>query len=99
MSIIGPASLAGAVAAALSLATAVPAGAQKRSEQEKCFGIALSGQNDCAAGPGTTCAGTSRVDYQGNAWRLVPRGTCTALSFPGDRKGSLQPLSRDLPSA
>ena len=99
MSILGPASLAGAVAAALSLATAVPAGAQKRSEQEKCFGVALKGQNDCAAGPGTTCAGTSKVDFQGNAWKLVPKGTCTAIRLDGDRTGSLQPLTRDPPRA
>ena len=37
------------------------------------------GPNDCAAGPGTTCAGTSKVDYQGNAWKLVPKGTCTTM--------------------
>ncbi len=98
MSNLGPATLAGAVAAALSLA-ATPTSAQKRSEQEKCFGVALSGQNDCAAGPGTTCAGTSRVDYQGNAWKLVPRGTCTSLTLTGDRRGSLQPLARDVPTA
>ncbi|NCQ22682.1 MAG: DUF2282 domain-containing protein [Sphingomonadales bacterium] len=44
--------------------------------QDKCYGIALAGQNDCAAGPGTTCAGTSTVDYQGNAWNYVEEGTC-----------------------
>jgi uncharacterized membrane protein len=43
---------------------------------EKCFGVALKGKNNCAAGPGTTCAGTSKADYQGNAWSLVPKGTC-----------------------
>ncbi|GIX19150.1 DUF2282 domain-containing protein [Erythrobacter cryptus] len=47
--------------------------------QEKCYGIALAGQNDCAAGPGTTCAGTSTVDYQGNAWKYVAAGTCEEL--------------------
>ena len=93
MSILSPATLAGAVAAALSLATAAPAGAQKRSEQEKCFGIAPSGQNDCSAGPGTTCAGTSRVDYQGNAWKLVPKGTCTQISTPFGA-GALEPVKR-----
>ena len=49
---------------------------------EKCFGVALKGENNCAAGAGTTCAGTSKVDYQGNAWRLVPVGTCTAMIKP-----------------
>ena len=43
---------------------------------EKCFGVALKGHNDCAAGAGTTCAGTSKMDYQANAWKLVPKGTC-----------------------
>lgn len=63
---------------ALALGTAfaaLPAAAQS-ADKEKCFGVALKGKNDCAAGPGTTCAGTSKVDYQGNAWSLVPKGTC-----------------------
>ncbi len=46
------------------------------AERDKCFGIALAGKNDCAAGPGTTCAGTSTVDYQGNAWKYVDADTC-----------------------
>lgn len=44
--------------------------------KEKCFGISLAGKNDCAAGPGTSCAGTSTVDYQGNAWKYTPAGEC-----------------------
>ena len=64
--------IAGAVAAALA-ATAVPAQAQ---DTEKCFGVAKAGANDCAAVPGTTCAGTSTIDCQGNSWSLVPAGTC-----------------------
>ncbi len=67
-----------AVALALALGavfTALPAAAQT-ADKEKCFGVALKGKNDCAAGPGTTCAGTSKVDYQGNAWTLLPKGTC-----------------------
>lgn len=54
----------------------------KKAETEKCYGIAKAGQNDCAAGPGTTCAGTSKVDYQGNAWKMVPKGTCTTTKTP-----------------
>lgn len=46
--------------------------------REKCFGVALKGQNDCKAGPGTTCAGTSTADYQGNAWKYVDTGNCEA---------------------
>lgn len=67
-----------AVALALALGTAfaaLPAAAQS-ADKDKCFGVALKGKNDCAAGPGTTCAGTSKVDHQANAWSLVPKGTC-----------------------
>lgn len=91
--------VAGAVAAALASHT-LPAEAKSK---EKCYGVSLAGQNDCAAGPGTTCAGTSTVDYQGNAWTLVDAGTCAEIDLPemadgSDRKGSLEPLDRDLPA-
>jgi len=49
---------------------------------EKCYGVSLAGKNDCAAGPGTTCAGTSKTDYQANAWKNVPAGTCTTIKTP-----------------
>jgi len=49
---------------------------------EKCYGVALKGQNDCYAGAGTTCAGTNTVDYQGNAFKLVAKGTCTTMQTP-----------------
>ena len=55
---------------------------------EKCYGVALKGQNDCAAGPGTTCAGTSKIDYQLNSWKLVPAGTCASIKTPNGH-GSL----------
>ncbi|MFV1498272.1 DUF2282 domain-containing protein [Phaeobacter sp. JH20_02] len=92
--------VAGAVAAALTSAMVTPAAAQSK---EKCYGVSLAGQNDCAAGPGTTCAGTSTVDYQGNAWTLVDAGSCKGMELPAmadgsDRKGSLEPLERDLPA-
>lgn len=67
-----------AIALALALGaafTTMPAAAQP-DDKEKCYGVALKGKNDCAAGPGTTCAGTSKVDHQANAWSLVPKGTC-----------------------
>ncbi|MFN3937415.1 MAG: DUF2282 domain-containing protein [Gemmobacter sp.] len=94
--------LAASVAAALSLAAA-QAQAQSAT-MEKCYGVALAGQNDCAAGPGTSCSGTSTVDYQGNAWKLVPAGTCTMMQLPASadgtpRMGSLEELDRDLPPA
>ncbi len=64
----------------------------KSGKVEPCFGAALKGHNDCFAGPGTTCAGTSTVDYQGNAFKLVPKGTCTTISTPKG-PGSLSPKS------
>jgi uncharacterized membrane protein len=83
--------LAGSLAAALSL-LANTASAQDPAK-EKCYGVALKGQNDCAAGPGTTCAGTSKVDYQGNSWKLVPKVTCTTMTTPFG-PGSLAPIKR-----
>ena len=65
-----------ALAAALGAALlAAPAAAQS-TDKEHCYGVALKGKNDCAAGPGTTCAGTAKVDHQANAWLLVPKGSC-----------------------
>lgn len=96
--------LAGAVATAMaSIASAGPlteaeAKAAMDAGKEKCYGVALAGLNDCAAGPGTTCQGTSTVDFQGNAWSLVPGGTCTSIEVPGGRTGSLEPLTRDIPA-
>lgn len=87
------AALAGALTAALALVTTGADAQQRRPAQEKCYGISLAGQNDCAAGPGTTCAGTSKVDYQGNAWKLVPAGTCTTITTPHG-PGSLNEIRR-----
>tara|TARA_R110002072_G_scaffold4170_6_gene29308 strand:+ start:1816 stop:2115 length:300 start_codon:yes stop_codon:yes gene_type:complete len=92
--------IAGAVAAALTAQTTTTAQA---ASKEKCYGVSLAGANDCAAGPGTTCAGTSVTDYQGNAWTLVDAGTCEGIELPQmadgtDRQGSLEALDRDLPA-
>jgi len=87
--------VAASVAAALAAAVTVPANAQSK---EKCFGVSLAGANDCAAGAGTTCAGTASVDYQGNSWKYVATGTCETTELPGDRMGSLVALDRDLPA-
>lgn len=64
---------------------------EKAPALEKCYGIAMAGKNDCAAGPGTTCAGTSKVDYQANAWKHVAKGTCTTMKTPKGM-GSLAPM-------
>ena len=62
-----------------------------KSEMEKCYGVSMAGKNDCAAGPGTTCAGTAKVDYQGNAWKNVPKGTCAQIKTPKGM-GALAPM-------
>lgn len=81
--------IASAFSTALAAAT-LPASA---ADMEKCYGVALKGQNDCAAGEGTTCAGTSTIDYQGNSWKLVPKGSCTAMQTPLG-PGSLEAIKR-----
>ncbi len=89
---IAATTLAGSMAAAfamISVASAAPAPAQPNAD--KCYGVAMAGKNDCAAGPGTTCAGTSKVDYQGNAWKYVAKGTCAAMKTPKGM-GSLTPI-------
>lgn len=85
---------------ALSLAAALASGValaqdkkpmDNKQSMEKCYGVSLAGKNDCAAGAGTSCAGTSKVDYQGNAWKFVPAGTCESIKTPKGN-GSLQPV-------
>ena len=93
--------LAATVATAVAGLSATTAAAQ---ENEKCFGISLAGENDCAAGPGTTCAGTSSIDYQGNSWTFVPTGTCESITITDaadgvERMGSLEAIERDLPAS
>jgi len=87
------------VASAVATAASMSATDVRAAEQVKCYGVSLAGKNDCAAGPGTTCAGTSKVDYQGNSWTLVPKGTCETMDLPDGRKGSLTALDRDLPKS
>lgn len=71
-------SFALALSAALSIASApVAAQSSMATVKEKCYGIALAGKNDCKAGAGTSCAGTAKIDHQGNAWSFVPKGSCT----------------------
>lgn len=105
MSVSHRATLAGSLTSMLAMAmfqahaADMPAKDTKAdAAMEKCYGVALKGKNDCAAGPGTTCAGTSKVDYQGNAWKFVPAGTCTTMKVAGERMGSLAALKRDVPA-
>ena len=92
-----PAKLLVAVGALLALganaavAQTIPTAQQERG-MEKCYGVAKAGQNDCAAGPGTTCQGTSTMDFQGNAWKFVQGGTCATIMTPSGSHGSLTPM-------
>ena len=91
--------ISGSAAAALGLsamAAMETVSAQDEDSMEKCYGVALAGQNDCAAGPGTSCAGTSTIDYQSNAWKLVPAGTCQSIDTPHGT-GSLESTDARLP--
>ncbi len=85
---IASSALAGAFIAAMAMASAPAVAAD--AEKEKCFGVAMKGKNDCAAGPGTTCAGTSKIDYQANAWSYVPKGTCASMTSPTSPTGKGQ---------
>ena len=79
-----------ALTAGAAMAQAKPMG-DAMAKVEKCYGVSMAGKNDCAAGPGTTCAGSSKVDYQANAWKNVPTGTCTTIKTPKGM-GSLPPM-------
>jgi len=80
--------LAGALTAAIgSLALSAPAAAQ---DTEKCYGISMAGENDCAAGA-HDCAGMSKVDYDPASFKLVPTGTCKGMDVNG-HMGSLEPM-------
>jgi uncharacterized membrane protein len=93
-----------ALATAAVAAAGVAASAQSNpsggaAARERCYGVSLRGQNDCAAGPGTSCAGTSTVDYQGNAWKYVERGTCVRMGGSlAAREGNARPVPQRAPA-
>lgn len=82
--------IAAAIAAALGASAAHAGPVKPQPNKDKCYGIAKAGKNDCAAGPGTSCAGTSKRDYQGNSWKYVTKGTCAKIKTPKGF-GSLKP--------
>jgi uncharacterized membrane protein len=86
--LLAAAALAAFSAGAAAAATDTTSAGQ--APMEKCYGVAVAGHNDCKAGEGTTCAGTAKADYQGNAWKLVPKGTCVTIQTPKG-PGSLTP--------
>ncbi|MEH6625256.1 MAG: DUF2282 domain-containing protein [Motiliproteus sp.] len=71
-----------AMGASLITAPALAAG-----DKEKCYGVAAAGKNDCATKMGS-CAGTSKMDHQADAFLAVPKGMCGKLAG-----GSLTPKS------
>ncbi len=83
---LSAAALALALGSALSIA-ALPTTVHAADDMEKCFGVAMKGKNDCAAGAGTTCAGTSKKDYESNHYKLVPKGTCEKTASPTSPTG------------
>ena len=62
---------------AIGVAAATTAQAQS-TPKEKCYGVAKAGQNECAAGK-NSCAGTSKVDNDPTAWKLIAKGTCEKM--------------------
>ena len=82
--------LAAALAGTLGAAAAQAGPVAPQPTKDKCYGISLAGKNDCKAGAGTSCAGTSHVNYQADAWKYVTRGTCTKIKTPKGF-GSLSP--------
>jgi uncharacterized membrane protein len=81
------------VLASLTAAAANAGPVAPQPGKDKCYGISLAGKNDCKAGAGTSCAGTSRKNYQGDAWKYVAKGTCASIRTPKGN-GSLSPLNR-----
>ncbi len=81
---------AAAVLAALTAGAANAGPVAPQPGMDKCYGISLAGKNDCKAGAGTSCAGTSHSNYQGDAWKYVAKGSCTSIKTPKG-SGSLTP--------
>ncbi|WP_120218296.1 MULTISPECIES: BufA1 family periplasmic bufferin-type metallophore [unclassified Sphingopyxis] len=88
-------SLAASAVLAMAAGTLATPAAAADGAKEKCYGVALKGKNDCAAGPGTSCAGTSTVDYQGNAWKYVAKGSCEKMGGTlAAHKGNAKPVAK-----
>lgn len=94
MSTLVKSATAAALAAAATMAMSATA-AEAAGAKEKCYGVSLAGKNDCAAGPGTSCAGTSTINYQGNAWKYVSKGSCTDMGGSlTAKKGNAKPVAK-----
>jgi uncharacterized membrane protein len=86
-----------APAVAVALAALLASGARA---EERCYGVAPAGQNQ-GIGP-REAPGSSSVDFQGDAWVMVPDGSCLTMALPVQpdgtpRRGAPEPLDRDRP--
>lgn len=89
------ATAAAAALAAAATMTLTATASEAAGAKEKCYGVSLAGKNDCAAGPGTSCAGTSTIDYQGNAWKYTAKGACVKMGGSlSARKGNAKPVTK-----
>lgn len=79
-----------ATLALTAITTAATAAGPAKTAMEKCYGVALAGKNDCKAGAGSSCAASSRANYQGDAWKYVKAGSCLSIKTPKGF-GSLSP--------
>jgi uncharacterized membrane protein len=82
-------SLAAAIIGAATFATAAQAAdkAKGGATNEHCYGIAKAGENNCAAANGRhSCAGEAKVNYSGQEFKEVAKGTCEQMN------GSLKPF-------
>ena len=70
--------VASALAAVVSMTSI---GSTQAAENEKCYGIAKAGQNDCANLTGThSCAGQNKADSDPGEWKYVAKGTCKDIN-------------------
>jgi uncharacterized membrane protein len=63
----------------LASTTAQAAGAVVCAEQERCYGIARAGKNDCATSS-SSCSGSAKQDNLKDAWVYVPKGMCQKVA-------------------
>jgi len=69
--------VAAAVAGLFALGTA---GLAQAADQEKCWGVAKAGQNECGSNKTAhACAGQSKMDYDPNDFKVVKAGTCVDM--------------------
>ncbi|TXH04492.1 MAG: DUF2282 domain-containing protein [Nevskiaceae bacterium] len=80
--------ISAAVASLLAVGalSATASAADDKAKQEKCYGVATAGKNDCATSK-HSCAGMATADKAPGDFKNVPAGTCEKIG------GSLKPKS------